>query len=146
MAEKLNRSEATQSPESGLSPASCLRWAGFFLLLAALVAFCAGLLPLKPVVVATGSMEPAICVGDIALVLDTDPGALEAGDVIQYRCDGYTVVHRVVEVSGDGTFLTQGDSNNAPDANPVSGGQVIGRVVLVVPKIGKLTLWFHSLF
>ncbi len=53
--------------------------------LAALICFFAGLLPWQPVAVATGSMEPQISVGDAVLVSKLDTGALEVGDVIQFR-------------------------------------------------------------
>ncbi len=61
------------------------RWCGGLTVLAALICFFAGLLPWQPVAVATGSMEPQISVGDAVLVSKLDTGALEVGDVIQFR-------------------------------------------------------------
>lgn len=128
---------------------SNLKMIAFFLVLALFVAFFIGLLPIKPVVVATGSMEPTIQTGDIVLVCKADPENLKADDIIQYQKDSYTVIHRIIECNEeeDGLtgFITKGDNNNAPDDEAVLPGQVEGRVILVIPKVGKFTLWIHGL-
>ena len=121
-----------------------VRWACFFLLLALVMAFFFGLLPVSPIAVATGSMEPS----DAVVVCRTDPQRLQVGEVIAYRLDGQTVVHRIVRMqqTGEGTILqTQGDANNAPDAAPVRTAQVIGRVAVVIPRGGLPSLWLRSL-
>ena len=105
-----------------------VRWACFFLLLSLVMAFFFGLLPVSPLAVATGSMEPSVSVGDAVVVCRTDPDRLQVGDVIAYRLDGQTVVHRIVQMqqTGEGTVLqTQGDANNAPDTAPVPATQVV---------------------
>ena len=120
-----------------------VRWACFFLLLSLVMEFFFGLLPVSPLAVATGSMEPSVSVGDAVVVCRTDPG-----DVIAYRLDGQTVVHRIVQMqqTGKGTVLqTQGDANNAPDTAPVQAAQVVGRVAAVIPCAGLPGLWLRSL-
>ena len=107
------------------------------------MSFFLGILPIAPVAVATGSMEPAIGVGDVVVVCRTDPDTLQVGDVIRYRLDGYTVIHRIVERQdgADGqaqAFITQGDNNNGPDSEPVSPEQIMGRVILTVPNAKPL--------
>lgn len=118
-------------------------WTALFVLLSLIVAFFFGWLPAYPVVVATGSMEPAIGAGDVVILCRTDPAALEVGDVIQYQSDGCTVIHRIVEKDGD-TFITQGDANNAPDLRPVEREQVLGRVTGTLPDAGWFILWLHG--
>ncbi|MGN0564137.1 MAG: signal peptidase I [Candidatus Heritagella sp.] len=118
-------------------------WTALFVLLGLIVAFFAGWLPAYPVVVATGSMEPAIGAGDVVIFCRTDPTELEVGDVIQYQSDGCTVIHRIVEKDGD-TFITQGDANNAPDLHPVEKEQVLGRVTGTLPDAGWFILWLHG--
>lgn len=118
-------------------------WKALFVLLSLIVAFFFGWLPAYPVVVATGSMEPAIGAGDVVILCRTDPAALEVGDVIQYQSDGCTVIHRIVEKDGD-TFITQGDANNAPDLRPVEREQVLGRVTGTLPDAGWFILWLHG--
>lgn len=122
----------------------------FFLLLALFVSFFLGILPIAPVAVATGSMEPTIGVGDVVVVVRTDPDRLQTGDIVRYRKDNYSVIHRIVareegESGQADAFITQGDNNNGPDADPVSPEQIMGKVILIVPNAGKFTVWLHSL-
>ena len=97
--------------------------------------------------IATGSMEPQISVGDAVLVSKLDTGALEVGDVIQFRRGDYTVIHRIVEIiqeDGALSYVTKGDANNAKDAGAVSAGDVVGKVIATVPGAGRWTLWLHG--
>lgn len=119
------------------------------LLLAALVmAFFFGMLPVFPLAVATGSMEPAIEIGDAVVIGRTDAEALQEGQVIAYRLDGQIVVHRITERTETAlgpVFHTKGDHNNAPDLQDVTADQICGRVLLVVPKGGTASLWLRQL-
>lgn len=54
---------------------SCLRWAAVLLLAALVMAFFFGMLPAFPLAVATGSMEPAIEIGDAVVIGRTDRNA-----------------------------------------------------------------------
>ena len=113
---------------------------------ALLIAFFAGLRPLFPTAIATGSMEPEISVGDMVVVADWQWDLAE-GDVIAYAHDGKTIVHRITEVvqQPEGTaYITQGDANNAPDADPVQPSQIEGKVVARIPALGWVSLWFHG--
>ena len=72
---------------------------------------------------------------------------LAEGDVIAYAHDGKTIVHRITEVvqQPEGTaYITQGDANNAPDADPVQPSQIEGKVVARIPALGWVSLWFHG--
>lgn len=127
---------------------ACLRWAAVLLLAALVMAFFFGMLPVFPLAVATGSMEPAIGIGDAVVIGRTDAETLQVGQVIAYRLDGQTVVHRIVartETDDGPVFQTQGDHNNAPDQRPVQANQVCGRVLLVVSKGGAVSLWLRQL-
>lgn len=89
-----------------------------------------GVFGVKPAVVLSGSMEPAIETGDLILLRDTDPLALEKGDVICYLSSGKAVTHRIVGITagedGRPRYVTQGDANNAEDRLPVTPDQVQG--------------------
>lgn len=93
--------------------------------------------------VLSGSMEPQIHVGSIVCAAPTDPNQIDAGDVIVFYGghDRSTVVtHRVVE--NDRTmrqFVTKGDANAVEDPQPVSYLDLIGKVRLVIPLLGKLS-------
>ena len=103
--------------------------------------FNSGLFPVKPVAIATGSMEPDIQVGDVVIVGPVDVSKLEIGDIIQYQSDGYTVVHRIAgivkDADGVSMFVTKGDHNNTEDKEPVYGTNIIGKVLFTIPKLGK---------
>lgn len=95
----------------------------------------------KMYVVESGSMSPTINVNSIIVVRDIDSQEVKEMDIICFR--GYsgesTVTHRVVEVRGNGeTFVTKGDANEIPDPMPVEASRLIGKVVLVIPRMGRV--------
>ena len=90
--------------------------------------------------VLSGSMEPAIQTGGVAVIGPVSVSDIHVGDVIAYKIGNLNVCHRVIQVSeGEQLqFTTKGDANNAPDPAPVLPGNVIGRVVFSVPLAGYL--------
>lgn len=111
---------------------------------------------LTPYVVVSGSMEPALPTGSIAVVKSVDPDEISAGDVITYvppesiaRPGGArTITHRVRSVvpgaAGRRRFVTQGDANTQPDPWYVNARQVVGKVVLTLPYAGRPDLALRS--
>jgi signal peptidase I len=102
-----------------------------------------------PLTVLSGSMTPTIPAGSLVFVQSTDPADLGVGDVITWQVPGSSayVTHRVVgtEVTGgQRVFVTQGDANDGPDVEPVSGTQVRGRVLHHVPHLGRLIKPFQG--
>ena len=87
-------------------------------------------------VVLSGSMEPALSVGDLLIVREQD--AYETGDIVVYQSGTMPVVHRIVSISGE-TAITRGDANNASDA-PFPAAAIKGEVVAAIPLIGYL-IW-----
>lgn len=83
-----------------------------------------------------GSMQPAINVGDIAIIKRTDPSQIHVGDMLTFHQSRQIVTHRVVEVLPNGDFITKGDANNAPDLEPVPKSHVIGKAIFIVPYVG----------
>lgn len=75
-----------------------------------------------------GSMAPTYRQGDVLTVRAVPQGELRADDIAVFVRGGILVAHRVVRVNGDGTVLTQGDSQSRPDA-PVAVSDVIGKVI-----------------
>lgn len=126
-----------------------IRSGAWVLLPILLIAFFAGWLPLRPVAVATGSMEPTVAVGDVVVTCPSSAENLREGDIIRYQKGATTVIHRIVactqDENGGLAFITQGDSNNTPDADPVLPEQVLGKVVFNIPKLGYLSLWMHGM-
>ena len=91
-------------------------------------------------VVLSGSMEPEISVGDLLIV--ARQGDYQVGDVIVFQSGRSAVTHRIVSAQGD-TFITQGDANNTQDP-PITGDQIKGAVVLVIPKVGNVFNWIRN--
>ena len=108
-----------------------------------------GLLGFTPTVIASGSMQPTLNVGDIAVTVKTPAKAIKIGDVIQfYRASGEPpTIHRVIDKYRSGGltwFITKGDANNAPD-DPINEHQVIGKVILIIPKLGWISITLKNI-
>lgn len=96
--------------------------------------------------VLTGSMEPEIPEDAMLLVRQTAPETLKEGDIISFfspdpMLDGALNTHRIVRVesvNGKLHFTTKGDANLAEDQRTVSEDGVVGKVVFVSTRIGKL--------
>ena len=113
--------------------------------------FIAGLFPVKPVALLSNSMKPYIKRGDIVLVKKIKQEKMKdicVGDIIEYSIENKVIIHRVVNIiEGSGeqrTFITKGDSNNAPDANPVEESQVLGVAKNYIPYIGYPSVIFSE--
>jgi len=92
-----------------------------------------------PLVIVSGSMEPALEVGDLALVRLGVPADLPVGSVVAFRLNSTIVVHRLVGVEGE-RLVTKGDANPEPDPFPVYRRSLLGVVVGRIPRVGLLAL------
>lgn len=90
--------------------------------------------------VESDSMAPAYNVNTLVLVKAVDPSTIKEGDVVTYvlNSEGVLVTHRVIAVDTENeTFTTKGDANNVQDPQPVLWGNVVGKVIFSLPKLGK---------
>jgi len=117
----------------------------FVLLLASLVVVVPAASGSTPYTILTSSMEPGLPPGTLVVVKPIEPTEIRIGTVITYQLDSgepAVVTHRVVEIQspnlpgGDPSFITKGDANSAPDADPVMTVQLRGAVWYSVPLIG----------
>lgn len=83
-------------------------------------------------VVLSGSMEPALSVGDLLIVREQD--SYKTGDIVVYQSGSMPVVHRIMDIS-DETVITRGDANNADD-QPFPVTAIKGQVITVIPLVG----------
>lgn len=107
----------------------------------------------RPLEVLSGSMAPAMPVGSIIITKTVDPTTIKVGDIITFlpasAASGTAhtfATHRVFKIEGSGSqvsFVTKGDANNALD-NAVPASHVIGRVVVIMPFVGRLTNFVRS--
>lgn len=94
----------------------------------------------RPVVVSSGSMAPALRTTDV-VVTEQPKDRLAAGTVIDFRSDGVSVIHRIVEVTEAG-YRTKGDANQSADSTLVAADDVRGIGVMVVPLAGLPQILF----
>ena len=111
-------------------------------------------------------MEPAFYRGDIVAtenvqtyygVHEFDPyDDVKVGDVVVYNAEWYPepVIHRVIgieDINGSKNYLIKGDNNDVADPYLVTPDQIRAKVItinnslLVIPKIGYITIWFRGL-
>ena len=103
--------------------------------------------------IVSGSMEPNIRVYDV--VLDSsvsDPSSIKVGDVITFKSTAsiskdLTVTHRVVDiklVNGKYEYVTKGDWNPAIDSDTAKFENVIGKVILRFPQLGRVQFFLST--
>lgn len=90
--------------------------------------------------VRSGSMKPALEVGDLVVTRLVDPSEIQPGDVITISAgDRAVVTHRVVAVQATDVgpmFTTRGDANLTPDPLAAPADQLHGRVDWRMPLLG----------
>lgn len=129
-----------------------LALAGLLLALAAtaLAALLPGVAPLTTFVVRSGSMEPAVPTGALAVLVPVAAGDVTPGEVVAFEPPGRPgelVMHRVVEVQHDETgayLVTKGDANPVRDSwrVPVAGDG--WRLAFSIPYAGYAVGWAQS--
>jgi signal peptidase I len=97
-------------------------------------------------VVRSGSMEPSISVGDVAVARPFASGdRVAVGRVAVFEAPsggGHgTLIHRVVEDRRDGTFTTAGDANPGVDTAPVTRDDMRAQARILVPYVGRPFIW-----
>lgn len=94
----------------------------------------------------SGDAPDHIEVGDMVVAKAVDPTTLEVGNIITFMENGKTTVtHRIVEINDDGTFTTAGDANDGTiDQTPVKPEEIIGKVVLSIPKLGDVAMFAQT--
>ena len=98
--------------------------------------------------IVSGSMEPKIKVYDVVVSMDVNNlSTIKVGDIITFISTwdlslGKTVTHRVVSISktltGEYQFTTKGDANDSIDGAIVTKENLVGKVVMRIPQLGKI--------
>lgn len=102
----------------------------------------------------SGSMEPKVHVYDVVLSTEVkDLSTIKSGDIITFISTwdvnyGTTVTHRVINVSkaenGEYRFTTKGDANQLQDGAYVTGENLIGKVALRLPQLGRVQFFLAT--
>ncbi len=140
--------EASKSGASAGTSDSSTGWVLVAIVAAGLVWFNTGLFGVRPTLISGHSMTPALAVGDIVITRDVSAEEVRVGDIVRFSRSGEFIIHRVVDIEhseGQVFFVTQGDANNVADP-PLIGEQIQGKVVVVIPKIGWLSIGVRRLF
>ena len=85
-----------------------------------------------------------------------NPEEVQVGDVVVYDAAWYDqpVIHRVInitDINGTTMYVIKGDNNDRADPYYVKASQIQEKVVtlgdnlVVIPKIGYLSLWLRGL-
>lgn len=100
------------------------------------------------IVIGSGSMSPVIDKGDLVLVKKvTNIDELKKHDVLIFRHDGSTIIHRIIRIETNGNeklFYTKGDANASEDFYPVSKNDVVGIANFKIKYIGYPTVWLNE--
>lgn len=115
----------------------------FVILTIVIVLLVFGIGPYKMIGIETGSMTPALNVGDAVIISKKyDVEKLEENDIIAYENEnGILVIHRIIKENSDGTYITKGDYNNVADTLYVKKEQIKGKVVIRIPYIAYPAKW-----
>jgi len=97
------------------------------------------------VAVASGSMNPALEVGDLMIIQGVPASSIQVGDIIVFdKPQGSRTIHRVTRIqtlpNGTIQFKTKGDANPNEDLQWIPEQNVHGRVIHRILYIGWLAL------
>lgn len=137
----------------GTIAASIVLW--IIILLAALFAFTTlasnkegqvkSLFGVSPLIVQTNSMAPTFEAGDLILVGKVDPATLTEGDIITFHTiiqNEYALnthrISKIEETAGVRSYTTKGDNNEVADSHIIASGDIVGKYMFRMKKIGKV--------
>lgn len=92
----------------------------------------------KPFFIMSGSMEPVIKTHQVVLAKTVGADGVKVGDIVAYEQHSVdtnvdvkkTIIHRIVAINDDGTFVFKGDNNDYRDPYDVSSNAIMYKVVL----------------
>ena len=116
------------------------------LIISVIIYFNSGYFKFYAVVIASGSMNPNIKIGDIVIV-DQKYKDINEMDVIAYKKDKIIIVHRVVKkVKYHDSYLyyTKGDANSKMDDFVIEADMIVGKVESRIPYVGYPTVWLNK--
>lgn len=94
------------------------------------------------------SMEPTLEINDVVVVQKSDPKQLQKGDIITFQEGERIISHRVIDITkirDEIKIRTKGDNNEISDPNLVESGQIYGKVVFRIKKIGNIITYIQNI-
>lgn len=93
-------------------------------------------------VVASGSMEPTLSVGEYILIKDVSN--YKKNDIITYKLENVYITHRIIKLDGD-KVITKGDANEVID-DPVDKTAIQGKFILKLNTASYMSFLFILVF
>ena len=101
------------------------------------------------VAVVSGSMSPALEMGDLLIIKGASPEDIREGDIIMFtppaEYGNASNIHRVIRIQqqedGPLLFKTKGDANDSEDPYWIPDSSVHGRPIYRIPYLGNLILY-----
>lgn len=100
------------------------------------------------------SMTPNINVYDVVLTYRIDdPEKLKVGDVITFYSTneffgGTPITHRIKDIrvipNTGKVYITKGDANGKEDSDPVYFNNIVGKVVIKIPQLGRVQFFLAT--
>jgi signal peptidase len=95
----------------------------------------------RPVVVLSGSMEPAFSPGDVLIERPVEPRQVKVGQVVTFHEPGSerSITHRVRSIEARGpklVFTTKGDADNGVQRWSIDRGGELGQPRWRIPMVG----------
>jgi signal peptidase len=152
------RASAHESRRAGRLGAHAVRWvslAAVWALIGLLLGLAAAItLPAafgyKSLTILSGSMEPTLRTGGVAVDEMITPEQARIGDIVTFTDPddgGRLLTHRLKSIRIEGGIahmVTLGDANDAPERWNVSLDTEIGRVVYHIPVLGYIRAWISG--
>lgn len=116
----------------------------YALVLTILIAYAIGF---RPIIIAGGSMQPTMDFFDIIIIYKPSQDKIHNHDIITYQfsSDSAYCTHRIIEVTEDGKYFTQGDNpNNSPDNIEITYDQVVGKTYYILRATGQLYKYLNN--
>lgn len=105
-----------------------------------------GVLPIYMMGIGSGSMEPIIYKGDAIVLTKVNKNTeLELEDIIAYEDENEIIVHRIIKINDDNTYITKGDNNTTRDPLDVKHSTVKGKVLFRIPYLAYPSIWFSDM-
>lgn len=100
-------------------------------------------------IVTSGSMEPLVKSGSLALTKKVDPLSLKIGDIVAFTSpynSKETILHRLYAIKSTTPllFTTKGDHNLSPDQWDLTENAIKGRYLFSIPYLGKIIAFIQS--
>jgi signal peptidase len=92
-------------------------------------------------------MRPTLQVGDIVIIQKTPIENLKQGDIIQYRDNNVSYVHRIYAINIDNQqthITTKGDANDNPDTDSITPSQILGKSIFTIPQLGWIQIFLKN--